>query len=250
MVMPDTEELSRTQSNSSFWPITSPEDRLSTLAHELRGRLQILMLNTDVMLDGTRDTDFSLCRGWLSDRLGHQAKVLRSTLELMERLLDLQVAEHSSEVCALQRVDLRALVLDILQSDCESLRAARCTWSLQAPVAIAGYWDAVQLRVAISNLLGNAIKFGPGKPVEIDVGCCESSAFVRVTDHGVGLRVEDKERIFGRFERANARVRGSGLGLWLVRAIARAHGGEVTVTSAVGEGATFTVTLPGGRAEP
>jgi signal transduction histidine kinase len=249
MAMPDTEDVTAKGSPAAFWPITSAEDRLSTLAHELRGRLQVLMLNTDIMLDGAGDTDHSLCRGWLSDRLGHQAKVLRSTVELMERLLDLQVTEHSSEVAAQQRVDLRALVSDILQSDCESLRAARCSWSLQAPVAVAGYWDAIQLRVAISNLIGNAIKFGPGKPVEIGVGCREGSAFVRVTDHGVGLPAEDSERIFGRFERANARVRGAGLGLWLVRVIARAHGGEVTVSSAVGEGATFTVTLPGGRAD-
>jgi signal transduction histidine kinase len=245
MVMPNTEIFTQKEADTVLWPARSAEDRLCALAHELRGRLHVLALNTNLMLDRARTADSSLSRGWLVERLDRQSDTLGSMLELMERLLDVQMTEHSSEVCTLRLVDLRSLVYEILQADSECLRAARCSWSLQAPVSVSGYWDALQLRVAIRNLLNNAIKFGPGKPVDVTVGCDDDMAFVRVTDHGVGVRAEDSERIFGRFERANARVRGSGLGLWLVRGIARAHGGEVTVYSAPGEGATFTLCLPG-----
>lgn len=245
MVMPNVEVLS-TRKPGSAWPMESAEERLSALAHEIRGRLHILTLNTDAMLTKARASDFRVSQGWLSAGLNRQATVVRSMLELMERLLDVQVAEHFSAMCTMQVVELRALVFGILQADSESLRAAGCNWSLHAPTAVAGHWDAVQLRVAVSNLVGNAIKYGSGKPVEVSVGYYGNSAFVRVTDHGVGVRTEDRERIFGRFERANARVCGSGLGLWLVRAIARAHGGEVALSSEPGLGATFTLTLAGG----
>lgn len=248
MISP-TDPSTRNVSPAS-WPSESAEDRLCALAHELRGGLHILTLNTNLMLDRTRTEDTAgVSSTWLADRLRRQADGLRSMLELIERLLDQEVSEHSSEVRTLRLIDLRALVFEILQSDSESLQAARCMCSLQAPCAVSGYWDSLQLRVAISNLIGNAIKFGPGKPVEISVGCREDVAYVRVTDHGPGVSAEDKDRIFERFERASGGVRGAGLGLWLVRGIARAHGGEVTVSSAPGLGATFTFSLPGAVAD-
>jgi len=71
---------------------------------------------------------------------------------------------HSSGVPAVHLVELGALVRDILRSDADHLQAARCHCALQAPAAVFGYWDALQLRVAISNLVSNAVKFGPGGP--------------------------------------------------------------------------------------
>jgi signal transduction histidine kinase len=182
MVMPNAEIFTHQEADTVLWPARSAEDRLCALAHELRGRLHVLALNTNLMLDRARTADSSLSRGWLVERLDRQADTLGSMLELMERLLDVEMTEHSSEVCTLRLVDLRSLVYEILQADSESLRAARCSWSLQAPVSVSGYWDALQLRVAIRNLLNNAIKFGPGKPVDVSVGCSEDMAFVRVNE--------------------------------------------------------------------
>jgi signal transduction histidine kinase len=143
-------------------------------------------------------------------------------------------------------LDLRALVIEVLRSEEDALHSANCNCSLVAPAAVPGPWDALQLRVAIGNLVSNAIKYGAGRPVEIRVGLREEHGFVCVTDHGSGVRPEDRERIFERFERATSipGVNGYGLGLWLVRNIARAHGGDVTLHSVVGQGATFTLNLP------
>jgi signal transduction histidine kinase len=110
--------------------------------------------------------------------------------------------------------------------------------------------DAVALRRAVANLVENAVKYGsraawvgvrvrraPGGPVEITV-----------TDRGPGIRRQDLPHLFEPFfrgpEGATAGVPGSGLGLSLVRHVAEAHGGRVTVTTAVGEGAAFTLQLP------
>jgi signal transduction histidine kinase len=226
-------------------PCSGPEDqRLIILAHELRGRLHALVLNTEVILHKAHLDGVALSHTWLQDRLECQARALRDLQQIVERLLEVRLAQQLPAASD-QLVDLRALVIEAVQSDAEALRSARCDCSLLAPVSVAGRWDAVQLRMAITNLLSNAIKYGAGRPVEISVGMREGQAFVRVSDHGIGLRAEDRERIFERFERvAPDTGSGLGLGLWLVRNIARGHGGDVTVSSIPGKGAAFTLRLP------
>jgi signal transduction histidine kinase len=226
------------------WPATSPDEILTTLAHEWRGRLHALVLNTEIMRMAVRSMN-ELPRAQLLDRLDYQRRALRSMQQLMEQLLKAQQPQILREPSA-GELDLRALVVDILHSDEDALTSARCSCSLVAPVPVSGSWDALQLRVAISNLVSNAIKYGAGRPVEISVGICDEHAFVCVSDQGNGVRPEDRERIFERFERAvsSASVTGYGLGLWLVRNIARAHGGDVVLRSVPGHGAAFTLRLP------
>jgi len=95
-------------------------------------------------------------------------------------------------------------------------------------------------------LLGNAIKYGSGKPIEVSVEEQSGIARLTVRDHGIGIPPEDKERIFGRFERAvsERHYGGFGLGLWITHQIVRAHGGQIAVTTAPGAGSAFTVELP------
>jgi signal transduction histidine kinase len=99
----------------------------------------------------------------------------------------------------------------------------------------------------IENILGNAIKYGSGQPIEIEVAADGESALFRVTDHGIGIPKESQGRIFERFERVAPveHFGGFGLGLWIVRQIVEAHGGTITVESDGGDqGAVFTVRLP------
>jgi signal transduction histidine kinase len=111
---------------------------------------------------------------------------------------------------------------------------------------VAGEWDRHRLEQVFINLLTNALKYGEGKPVEVRLSAKGDKAVLEVEDHGVGIAPEDQRRIFDRFERLEAtrHVSGLGLGLYIVREIVRAHGGDITVRSAVGEGSTFVVTLP------
>ncbi len=114
--------------------------------------------------------------------------------------------------------------------------------------------DADELRAAISNLLDNAVKYSREEvEVEVEVeAASERSVVVRVSDHGIGIRPGQMKRIFNRFYRAPghalARVKGTGLGLFIVRSVVKKHGGRVFAESdGPGLGSTFTVRLP--RAE-
>ena len=111
--------------------------------------------------------------------------------------------------------------------------------------------DAEELRTVITNLLDNAVKYS-GDDVGVTVSLAApapDTVWVRVQDRGVGIPRKQLKRIFNRFYRVQARgirqVKGTGLGLYIVRAIARAHGGRVFAQSeGEGRGATFTVELP------
>ena len=97
-----------------------------------------------------------------------------------------------------------------------------------------------------SNLVTNAIKYGRGKPIRIEVALVDGWAQLAVSDEGIGIAVEDQARIFERFERAvsERHYGGFGLGLWIVHQIVEAHAGRVEVRSEIGHGSTFKVSLP------
>ena len=111
--------------------------------------------------------------------------------------------------------------------------------------------DAEELRTVITNLLDNAVKYS-GHDVRVTVAVASpapDTVWVRVQDRGVGIPKKQIKRIFNRFYRVQTRtlkqVKGTGLGLYIVRSIARAHGGRVFAHSeGEGRGATFTLELP------
>ena len=115
------------------------------------------------------------------------------------------------------------------------------------PIVVSG--DDTRLRQVVGNLVRNALVHTPATtPIEIGVTTQNGSARLSVVDHGRGLRVDDRERIFEPFYRADpSRSRdsgGAGLGLSIVNAVVAAHGGRVEVKETSGGGATFEVALP------
>jgi signal transduction histidine kinase len=104
----------------------------------------------------------------------------------------------------------------------------------------------MRIEQIVNNLLSNAIKYGGGQPIEMSVSRKENRAEVVVRDYGIGIAPEHVRRIFGRFERAvsSRQYGGLGLGLYISRQIAEAHGGEIQVRSELGKGSTFIIDLP------
>jgi signal transduction histidine kinase len=95
------------------------------------------------------------------------------------------------------------------------------------------------------NLLGNAIRHSPeGGTIRLIFSRTPGTASVTVADEGPGVAAADQQRIFERFERAHPKEGGTGLGLAISRRLARSMGGDVTLDSAPGQGARFTLTLP------
>jgi anti-sigma regulatory factor (Ser/Thr protein kinase) len=115
--------------------------------------------------------------------------------------------------------------------------------------------DRDAIEQAILNLLDNAMKYsGESRDIALRLGSKNGEAVISVSDHGAGVDPTERSRIFEQFYRATSpdgdRVPGTGLGLTLVQHIADAHGGRVTVESAVGEGSTFSLHLPWKEARP
>jgi len=106
-------------------------------------------------------------------------------------------------------------------------------------------WDGEAVRRALLNLLDNAVAHGrEGGRVEVAAATSGDQVALSVADDGPGIGSSDRRRIFGRFERGRTEAPGTGLGLYLVEEVARAHGGRVDLVTAEGRGSTFTIVLP------
>jgi heavy metal sensor kinase len=217
-------------------------------SHELRTPLAILSSQIDVALDRPR-----------------RAEEYRATLEsaredvgrmnrLVTDLLTLARADAGVHGLQYERLDLGALATEVVaaMSPMASaagvrLRAGQGDGQEGQDVGVAG--DQTRLMQLLVNLVDNAIKYTPaGGEVTVSVSRDGGRAEVRVADTGAGIAPEHLPRLFERFYRVDkARSRaqgGTGLGLAICRWIAQAHGGEISVESAVGRGSTFVVRLP------
>jgi signal transduction histidine kinase len=178
-----------------------------------------------------------------------------STIEECDRLLDtintmLMISKTESGLDKLTRkeIDLPGLVREACELFEPAAEDKRIILSHDVPDKKYVVGDHRMIQRMFSNLLDNAIKYTPsGGAVGVSLSESDgSNIIITVKDTGIGISPEDLPRIFNRFYRCDqSRSKpGIGLGLSLARAIARAHGGDITVTSRLKEGSTFTITLP------
>lgn len=107
------------------------------------------------------------------------------------------------------------------------------------------WFDRVKVRQVISNLLSNAAKFSPSDaPIVVEVAVGESSFEVCVTDRGRGIAAAKMSKLFKKYERLGSDQKGTGLGLYISRGLARAHGGDLTATSDGRSGCRFCLVMP------
>jgi PAS domain S-box-containing protein len=222
------------------------DDFLSIASHELRTPLTPLQLQLDAIIRAAREGGGDLSSLQLTTKLD---TISRSVVRL-ERLVNslLEISRITGQRLRLDReeVDLVGLVREIAERFAPQLNQTGTRLMLYAPVTLVGQWDRTRLEQIVTNLLSNALKFGPGRPLEIRMEADERTATLEVADHGIGISEEDQKRIFERFERAVAtrHFGGFGLGLWMVRQIVEAMGGSIRVASRLGQGSTFTVQIP------
>jgi signal transduction histidine kinase len=218
------------------------DDFLSIAGHELKTPLTALQLQLQSLLGLVQERDDARLKEKLT-RARRQAERLTT---LTDELLD--VARLSAGRLTLQReaCDLSALVREVVDRASEA--AARSQSQLQVTVdeQVPGQWDRLRLEQVVTNLLSNALKYGSGQPVDVQVRKEQDRARVTIRDRGIGIALKDQARIFDRFERAvsSRNYGGLGLGLWISRQVVEAHGGVIRVESEPGHGATFIVELP------
>lgn len=220
------------------------EDFLAIAAHELRTPLTPLRLGIQhalrMLRGGHPSTEEIVARLMVSER-----QVVRLS-RLVEGMLDMSRLTRGALQLERSPCDLAALVGEVMERSHEVLAHVHCTLDLrlEGPLPVLG--DKLRLEQVVENLLSNAMKYGAGCPVHVHCRTEGAHALLSVEDEGIGISPEDQQRIFGRFERATSvqHYGGFGLGLYLLREIVEAHGGGVTVQSAPGQGACFTVRLP------
>jgi PAS domain S-box-containing protein len=186
----------------------------------------------------------------IGDRVQKLEGYTRRLGRLIDQLLDSAHVRYGDLPLRLEDADLAELTREAVASLREEVERSGSRVAVQAEAPVRGRWDPIRIEQVIANLVLNAAKFGEGKPIEIIVEADPRRARVTIHDHGGGIAPEDQQRIFDQFERAVAAggALGLGLGLYIARQIVDAHGGQISVRSAIGAGSTFTVDLP--RATP
>lgn len=169
--------------------------------------------------------------------------------DLITNLLDVSRLQAGSLQLVFAPFELPPLVERVVKG-LAATAGEQFTWELRfAPTFPLIYGDEARLRMVLTNLLTNAIKYSPnGGTIRIGGWAEDDRALVYVADQGIGIAPEDQERVFDRFVRVDnlstRATQGVGLGLFLARAIVDAHGGNLTVESLPGRGARFVMRLP------
>jgi PAS domain S-box-containing protein len=218
------------------------DEFVSQMTHELRTPLTAILGYSDIML-----ADETLGKGNVELEIIHDSA--KTVLEMIDDILAFKRLAAAEAELKQEPIDLKEIAAEAV-SMMEGTARARgigLVAGLQPTPKISG--DRRQLQQAVRNLVSNAVKYShDGGLVEVSTGATDHQVVVGVADHGIGIPSEDQARIFRRFFRAAnaeaAGIPGSGLGLVLVREVARAHGGDVSLTSAVGAGTRVTLTLP------
>lgn len=247
----DLTERKRTEEKARLYRQAQEEVRardefISIAAHELRTPVTALHVQIQV-LQRFAHRGGSGVLPLLVPRLEALEGQVRRLGQVVEDLLDLSRVRLGRLELRREEVDLAELARAAVapyQADPSLARGS--TVAVRADGPVRARLDRMRIEQVLGNLLGNAVKFGEGRPVEVSVADRGDRVVVAVADHGGGVAREDRERIFGQFERAAPAQHfgGLGLGLYVAHQIVEAHGGTIGVDDTPGGGATFTVSLP------
>jgi PAS domain S-box-containing protein len=222
------------------------DEFLSIASHELRTPLTALDLQVQSLSERLDQFDPRV-----ATKIQRIRKSSRRLQALVDALLDVSRLATGRFAINPTDADLVELVVEVVDRLAEAAATVGCEVTVEKRTAQArGRVDTMRVEQVISNVLENALKFGAGKPVRVVVDTDGGDAVVTVIDHGPGIRDEDRERIFGRFERAapSRHFGGLGLGLYVSREIVSAHGGSILAGTDDDGGARITIRLPLERA--
>ncbi|MGC2491852.1 ATP-binding protein [Candidatus Binatus sp.] len=218
------------------------DEFLAIASHELRTPLSTLGLRLGLLERHAISGDLNQVQASVN-RAKEQTERMR---RLVDRLLDVSQLARGRLKLELEQGDLDEVVKEAVERFTEVASNAKCEVRLTAPKAIRMQIDRFRLDEAIGNVISNAIKYGAGKPVTIDLKAKDGKAILVVQDRGIGIPEQDLSRIFGRFERTSIsrNYGGLGLGLYIAKQVIEQHEGSIRAENRPGGGARIVIELP------
>lgn len=226
--------------------VRARDEFLSIASHELKSPLTSLSLRLQVLERQIAEAPDSPLASSARRYVETGRKQLKRLSALVGDLLDVSRIQAGRLKLEREPIDLGPLVQEVVHRHAPEAERAGSRLVPPQDAEVVGMWDRMRIEQVVTNLVDNAIKYGAGKPIMIQIEKKHRRAILTVRDQGIGIEPQNLERIFERFERAvsGRHYGGLGLGLYITRQVVEAHGGSLRVESAVGEGSTFTVELP------
>jgi PAS domain S-box-containing protein len=221
------------------------DEFVALVSHELRTPLTSIRGYVELLLEGMAGEPTPEQARLLAviDRNAHRLE------HLVGDLLFIAQVEAGKMELATGPVELKQIAAEAVESARPLADQKQIELTLETESVPALEGDRARLGQLLDNFLSNAIKFTPeGGLVQVRVGSHEGDALIEIADTGMGIPADEQERLFQRFFRSSKAsaeaIQGTGLGLTISKAIAEAHGGEITFTSVENQGTVFRITLP------
>lgn len=220
-------------------------DFINNMTHELKTPLAtITVAGKTLEMERIRADDSKILE--TAKLIGKQSVHLN---QLINMILEISMWERTQFELDRKKVDIEEIMNDIVTSfktGCNNCADLKQKYTLGGKIADL---DIVYFTTMINNLLSNAVKYSEKEPVINVEGFAEDKNFtIKISDNGIGISKTDQKHVFDKFYRASSgnihKYKGLGLGLYYVKKIAEAHGGDVTVNSKPGKGSIFTITIP------
>ena len=233
-------QVARLQAEKQLAQLQS--DFLATVSHELKTPLGFIKGYSSTLLRAKTD--------WSDEERKEFLEVIddesNRMSEMVDNLLDSSRLQSGSLPMIFSEFNLRTMldeVRDRIEIQHPEIRIRLVDLAEEINLDA----DAKRITQVLNNIIGNAIKYAPGSPVDIRVAEKAGEIEIEISDEGAGISDEHVESIFERFYRIPDKqrsVRGSGLGLYISKQIIEAHNGEIKVHSELGQGTSFTICLP------
>ena len=218
---------------------------LANMSHELRTPLNAIIGYAELIAEECED----IGAGALIPDLGKIQSAGKHLLTLISGILDLAKVEAGRMDLFVERIDIAAMVTEVEHIVRPQVEKNRNTFNIDCPGDVGAFdADLVRVKQVLFNLLSNSAKFTEGGTITLTVARRAETIEFAITDTGIGMTDEQMGKLFEAFSQADVsttrKYGGTGLGLALSRNFCQMMGGDITVTSELGVGSTFTVTLP------
>jgi len=220
---------------------------LSIASHELKTPLTSLVLIVQSMKRILSSADHESVLTKLTKSVEQTEKQLLRLTGLIDDMLDISRIESGKFLIKREPFKLTLLVQEVAERlEPQLIAVTKVPLLIKDMPDLEVNWDRYRVEQVLTNVITNAIRYGEGKPVTLEVQPKEKNVLLLIKDQGLGVPENERERIFNLFERGvtGDAVRGLGLGLYITKQIVVAHGGKIWVEGNDGKGSVFKIEMP------